>query len=142
MLLTAQADLTSVGDVNVPRGVRTFVGFVDHEEAWRGPSENGDFLPRPASHPWPLCPGSPIQRGAPATALPAALAAMKAQDIPARGMTMPGIMRVSDTGFSDPKWANATVHVASRHEIRVMLLDGHHVTSFYKVSKSMFEVIT
>ncbi|KAB5592321.1 F-box-like protein [Ceratobasidium theobromae] len=130
------------GDVNVPRGVRTFVGFIDHKQAWSGPSENGDFLPRPDSHPWPLLPGSDIQRGTPAAALPASLDEMKAQDRPARGITMPGLMRVSDTGFLDPKWANATVHIANRREIRVMLIDGHHVTTFFKVDKSMFELMT
>ncbi|KAG8760134.1 hypothetical protein FRC11_000873 [Ceratobasidium sp. 423] len=127
------------GDVNVPRGVRTFVGFLDHRDAWSGPSENGDFVPRPPSHPWPLVPGSTIQREMPATALPADLAEMRTQDTPARGMTMPGLMRVSETEFLDPKWANATVHIANRREIRVMLLDGHHVTTFYKIEKSMFE---
>ncbi|KEP49772.1 F-box-like protein [Rhizoctonia solani 123E] len=127
------------GDVNVPRGVRTFVGFLDHRDAWSGPSENGDFVPRDPSHPWPLVPGSALQSGVPATALPAKLEEMRTQDVPARGMTMPGLMRVSETGFLDPKWANATIHIASRKEIRVMLLDGHHVTTFYKIEKSMFE---
>ncbi|CAE6462558.1 unnamed protein product [Rhizoctonia solani] len=127
------------GDINVPRGVRTFVGFLDHRDAWSGPSENGDFVPRPSTHPWPLAPGSVFQNGIPATALSVTLEEMKAQDVPARGMTMPGLMRVSETGFFDPKWANATVHIASRREIRVLLLDGSHVTVFYKVEKSMFE---
>ncbi|ELU39705.1 F-box-like domain-containing protein [Rhizoctonia solani AG-1 IA] len=127
------------GDANVPRGVRTFFGFVDHPETWSGPSENGEFVPRATSHPWPLAPGSTFQRGIPAAALHTDLSEMKAQDIPARGMTMAGLMRVADTGFSNPKWASATVHIVSRREIRVMLLDGHHVTTFYKVQKSMFE---
>lgn len=66
---------------------------------------------------------------------------MKEQDQPARGMTMPGMMRVSETGFLDPKWANATIHISSRREVRVMMQDGHHVTTFYKVEKEMFEYI-
>lgn len=127
------------GDVNVPRGVRTFVGFLDHKDTWSGPSESGDFITRGPSHPWPLVPQQTFQSGMPAVALSADLEEMKAQDVPARGMTMPGLMRVSETGFLDPKWANATIHIASRREIRVMLLDGHHVTTFYKVEKSMFE---
>ncbi|KAJ1303863.1 hypothetical protein OPQ81_008282 [Rhizoctonia solani] len=129
------------GDVNVPRGVRTFIGFLDHRDTWSGPSKNGDFVPRAPSHPWPLVPESTIQNGVPALALPANPVEMRAQDIPARGMTMPGLMRVSETGFLDPKWANAMIHIASRREVRVMLLDGHHVTTFYKVEKSMFEPI-
>ncbi|CAE6524177.1 unnamed protein product [Rhizoctonia solani] len=127
------------GDTNVPRGVRTFVGFLDHRGAWSGPYENGEFVPRAPSHPWPLVPRTIFQSGRPAVGLPSDLEEMKAQDVPARGMTMPGLMRVSETGFSDPKWANATIHIASRREIRVLLLDGHHVTTFYKAEKSMFE---
>ncbi|KAF8603332.1 hypothetical protein BDV93DRAFT_523403 [Ceratobasidium sp. AG-I] len=129
------------GDVNVPRGVRTFVGFLDHERSWSGPRGDEDFLPRPASHPWPIHPASVRQRGIPATALPISLAEMKEQDEPARGMTMPGMMRVSETGFIDPKWANATIHISSRREVRAMIQDGHHVTTFYKVEKDMFEYI-
>lgn len=127
--------------MNVPRGVRTFVGFLDHERSWSGPREDDDFLPRPLSHPWPIHPDSVLQRGIPATALPISLADMKQQDVPARGMTVPGMMRVSETGFADPKWANATIHISSRRAVRAMIHDGHHVTTFYKVDKDMFEYI-
>lgn len=125
----------------MPRGVRTFVGFLDHERSWGGAREDEDFLPRPVSHPWPTHPESVLQRGVPATALPLSLTEMKEQDVPARGMTMPGMMRVSETGFLDPKWANATIHIASRREVRVMIYDGHHVMTFYKVEKDMIEYI-
>ncbi|KAF8734526.1 hypothetical protein RHS02_06876, partial [Rhizoctonia solani] len=129
------------GDTNVPRGVRTFVGFLDHKEVWSGPSENGDFVPRPSSHPWPLLPGSTIDihNQVPADALPADISEMRTQDVPFRGITIPGLMRVADTGFSDPKWANAVIHVVNRREIRVMLLEGHRVRTFYKVQQSMFK---
>lgn len=127
--------------MNVPRGVRTFVGFLDHESSWSGVRHDEEFVARPASHPWPMHPDPTVQRETPAAALPTSLTEMREQDVPARGMTMPGIMRVSDTGFLDPKWANAVIHITNRQEIRVMLQDGHHVTAFYKVRKDMFECI-
>ncbi|KAG8735331.1 hypothetical protein FRC12_018141 [Ceratobasidium sp. 428] len=129
------------GDANVPRGVRTFIGFLDHSSSWSGPREANDFVARPVSHPWPIHPESVMQTGMPIIALPATLSEMKTQDIPARGMTIPGLMRVAETGFVDPKWANATIHIAGRQEIRVMIQDAHHVTTFYKIEKEMLQSI-
>lgn len=77
----------------------------------------------------------------PITALPTVLSEMKETDVPTRGMTLPGLMRVADTGFVDPKWANATIHIANRREIRVMIQDGHHVTTFYKLEKDMLHIV-
>jgi hypothetical protein len=77
----------------------------------------------------------------PVTALPATLSDMKEQDVPARGMTVPGLMRVATSGFVDPKWANATIHIASRSEVRVMIQGGRHVMTFRKVEKGMFHTI-
>ncbi|KAG9099092.1 hypothetical protein FRC06_005652 [Ceratobasidium sp. 370] len=138
-ILTRAGDTT--GDVNVPRGVRTFVGFLDHNSSWSGPREDGEFVARPASHPWPIHPEFAIQSEMAVTALPARLADMQEQDVPARGMTLPGLMRVADTGFVDPKWANVTVHIASRREIKVMIQEGHHVTTFYKIEQDMLHSI-
>jgi hypothetical protein len=125
----------------VPRGVRTFLGFLDHRCSWSGAREGNDFIARPASHPWPIHPESTANSGMPVTALPMTLDNMKEQDVPARGMTTPGLMRVASTGFVDPKWANATIHIASRREIRVMIQGGHHIMSFQKVERDMLHVI-
>ncbi|QRV81154.1 F-box-like protein [Ceratobasidium sp. AG-Ba] len=129
------------GDANVPRGVRTFVGFLDHPKAWNGERHGDDFVARPATHPWPIDPQSVVQSGMPVRALPATLSEMREKDVPARGMTLPGLMRVAETGFVAPKWADATIHIANRGEIKVMLQDGHHVTTFHKIRKDMFHVI-
>ncbi|KAG8746449.1 hypothetical protein FRC10_004888 [Ceratobasidium sp. 414] len=131
----------ATGDVNVPRGVRTFVGFLDHSSSWSGLREDGEFVARPTSHPWPVHPEAVRQGGVRMTALPATLADMKEQDVPARGMTLPGLMRVADTGFVDPKWANATVHIASRREIKVTIQEENHVITFYKIEKDMLHRI-
>ncbi|KAG9122629.1 Structural maintenance of chromosomes protein 6, partial [Ceratobasidium sp. 392] len=116
------------GDTNVPQGVRTFIGLLDHDRAWSGPRENNEFVARPVSHPWPVHPDSPTQTGMQVTALPATLTEMKRQDVPARGMTLPGLMRVAQTVFVNPKWADVVVHIAGRREIRVLMPDRFSIS--------------
>ncbi|EJD43303.1 hypothetical protein AURDEDRAFT_185695 [Auricularia subglabra TFB-10046 SS5] len=105
------------GDPNVPKGQRSFVGFLSSTTARTRPvplrSERDTYAP------WPLdARGAGVARDFYAGSV---------------GVTAPGVGRIAARWFREPRWTECIVHVASRVEIQLLWLEMGIVTTFRRL---------
>jgi len=118
------------GDPNIPKGVRTFVAFLDAPEMRIGPNGIPARSSRQPGASWPLDELS--FRDALHTTEHANPDVGVLEDIYAApsGMTMPGLGRVAADLFRRPRWTDAVVHVASPEEIQVFFTELRVVSTY------------
>lgn len=111
------------GDPNVPKGQRSFVGFLSSPKARRG--QIPERSSRSLYSPWPIVEQKPGDAG-PGLIL---------QDLYSceTGWTAPGYGRIAARWFRDPRWTQCVVHIASRVEIQLFWLEMGIVTTFHRL---------
>ncbi|KZV94979.1 hypothetical protein EXIGLDRAFT_736202 [Exidia glandulosa HHB12029] len=111
------------GDPNIPKGQRSFVGFLSSPETRSGTGPIPDTSERSQFTPWPMVPQALPNRYTRASVM---------QDYygNATGVTAPGYARIAARWFRDPRWTPCIVHVASRVEVELFWTEMGIVTTF------------
>ncbi|KAH7096227.1 hypothetical protein BKA62DRAFT_662976 [Auriculariales sp. MPI-PUGE-AT-0066] len=126
------------GDPNIPKGIRTFVGFLGSTETRYGPGGVPDHTSRPVWASWPVDENSVrAALAAQADGREALVVAMDDVYASPTGVTMPGLGRIAAHMFNDPKWTETIVHVSARDEIQVMWTRMRLVATYRRVRDSI-----